>query len=55
MQPLAKHLEGGSLGDLTNLAEQKSDSDIPAFGARAFKVRCSASGTCRSWIIFDMF
>src|SRR3954470_21803132 len=27
---------------------------MPAIAARAFKARCSGSGTLRNWIIFDM-
>jgi hypothetical protein len=32
----------------------RSDKDTPSVAARTLSVLCSASGTFRSWIIFDM-
>ena len=50
---LSSATDGRSAPRLTS-AMRYSESDMPSRAARALSLRCSMSGTFRSWIIFDM-
>ncbi|MGB8128466.1 MAG: hypothetical protein WCG81_01605 [Candidatus Angelobacter sp.] len=48
MQTLPQLRQGWPLRDFSDLSQQTTESDMPAKAARAFRVRCKASGTLRS-------
>jgi hypothetical protein len=47
MQTLPQLRQRWPLGDFSDLSQQIIQSDIPAMAARAFRVRCKASGVTK--------